>query len=277
MPVELPERKPRIYRKFLANSRGQGIVEYILVIVVVISIALAIGARLFKPFNEWARNYIGDYVACLLDQGELPSLGGQEVIDGCDASFESFTVANGRPSRENEESRQNTANTGGARQNAAGGVAYRVSGGRSRSAVGSGFDGASGSARSMQTDITVGSPNPKRLSFFAPSGSTIITSGEVQYVGIQGLIDRERDRIRKREDKIRSIAKAEVGDVATRRARKAMPVEIARSKVKDVDIEVGDWSFGGALRIVFIIMIVLALVLFMAGQLAQINKSLEKN
>ncbi len=94
------------FRCLFLNENGQAVVEYILLIVVVIS--LVFGAKkAFSHVDDFISHYIGDYVTCLMEYGELPSLGvaaadQKRHLDGsgkkCDEDFAGFTFEDGRPS-----------------------------------------------------------------------------------------------------------------------------------------------------------------------------------
>ena len=71
-------------RQGLRSERGQGIVEYILLLVVVLTLAFLLANRFFQPFQKWVNYYLGSYVECLLDQGELPGQGGENGIQDCE-------------------------------------------------------------------------------------------------------------------------------------------------------------------------------------------------
>lgn len=73
---------------------------------VTISIGLILGMmKVFKPLNEGAQKYMGDYIVCLMEYGELPTLGvsAQDLNKhatqgvGCDKKFKEFTFDEGRP------------------------------------------------------------------------------------------------------------------------------------------------------------------------------------
>jgi hypothetical protein len=67
------------------KQRGQAITEYILLIVVILAIGTALLYRLSTPVQHWMKFYIGDYIDCLLDQGELPQiLGSGPKVTNCD-------------------------------------------------------------------------------------------------------------------------------------------------------------------------------------------------
>jgi hypothetical protein len=90
----------------LNKSRsGQALVEYVLLLVVIVGMILA-AAKIFKTLNSGMQSYIGDYFACLMEYGELPTLGVQNAdlkkhTSGsgktCDEKFAPFSIADGRP------------------------------------------------------------------------------------------------------------------------------------------------------------------------------------
>ncbi len=259
-------------------------VEYILLVVVVITMAFAIGTRLFKPFNEWANHYIGHYVECLLDYGEVPSLGGSETISDCDISHQPFTIVGGR-SPKTDASKSNAANqnrggSGGNGRSGSGNVAYRNSGGRSRSAIGSGFDGAGKASNVIQlktADASL-SANGRNTNYNFPNSTSRSRSASsvATYKGFAGLVNREQEKIKKREEKVRSVSRGEGASGIGSTKKNTFPVEFKERKQKEPDLAVGDWSIGNLVRTLLIIVIVIALALFLAGQLAQISKSMEK-
>lgn len=82
----------------LGNERGQGLVEYILVVVVSVSLILGGLYQLNTAFKGWANNYFGNYLACLLESGELPNISGGGGDGGiCNEIFKPFSLADGRP------------------------------------------------------------------------------------------------------------------------------------------------------------------------------------
>lgn len=261
--------------RFLSNNHGQGIVEYILLIVVVIMIATALSLRLFKPANEWMKNYIGDYIECLLDQGELPSLGGAETVSDCDLNHEPFTVSDGRAPK------NSGVNSTGANQNSrnrgAGGYAGSGPIGR-RSNIGAGMDGAQDKAKPAVTALDGGIQSKRQTYYGSYSGGMSSQKHvESQYKGFAGIMEHEREKIKKREEKISAVGKTENLGSNTKGIRKAIPYEAKLGKTRDVDFPDADWSLGSLVRTLLILLIIIALVLFLAGQLAQMNKSLEKN
>jgi hypothetical protein len=99
------DQKYRLKAKIIFNPSGQAAVEYILLLVITVS--LVIGAtKAFRNMNDFMNRYIGEYVVCLMEYGELPSLGTTEAnlkkhLGGgsgrkCDQEFSGFTFEGGR-------------------------------------------------------------------------------------------------------------------------------------------------------------------------------------
>ena len=57
------------------TESGQATVEYILLIAIGVVLILGLASVVYKPFGEWTKTYMTTYLECLLDVGELPSLG----------------------------------------------------------------------------------------------------------------------------------------------------------------------------------------------------------
>lgn len=262
------------------SQKGQGVVEYILLVVIIISFALAISARLFKPFNDWAKNYIGDYIYCLLDQGELPGLGGAESVQECDKGFAEFTPVAGRPSNASGSEEGAGANKygSGSSRAGAGDVVSASRRGRRGSALGEGFDNGA-TNRSNVIDLGAAGSSSQRTNRFytsygsGPSGPQKV----VQSYGLTGLMAREAERIKKREDKITTIARSESPQGFVKGRAKKFGIELPKARDRS-EVDLGNVSipWGEWLRSLLIVVIIIVLVLFVAGQLLQISKSMEK-
>lgn len=83
----------------LRSQRGQAVTEYLLILVVTVGIALGILYQLNTAFKKYVQNYFGEYIACLLETGEMPSLSAGDGANAeiCNASFEPFSMKAGRP------------------------------------------------------------------------------------------------------------------------------------------------------------------------------------
>lgn len=87
-----------LYRNLLSDS-GQAVIEYLLILVVTVGITLGVVLQFNKAFQTFADNYFGNYLACLLETGELPSLGldGPDNVGICNEEFQAFSFTAGRP------------------------------------------------------------------------------------------------------------------------------------------------------------------------------------
>lgn len=56
------------------NHRGQAVIEYILLLVIVVSLILGMRG-VFSSMNSFMSDMIGGYVSCLMEYGELPAFG----------------------------------------------------------------------------------------------------------------------------------------------------------------------------------------------------------
>lgn len=122
---------------FLKNQRGQALVEYILLNLVVMIVLVKLIAGVADAVGNFFQNSYGDYFICLLETGELPTLGGEDNPDlECNDTFEPFTIAKGRPIKD-------FGTEGGENGNLNGGSKYSSSGSSDSSS-----DDASGSSSS---------------------------------------------------------------------------------------------------------------------------------
>jgi len=266
------------------NQKGQGTVEYVLLLVVVIAIAGAVLTRFFKPFDSWAKNYLGAYFLCLLDTGELPSLGGQGSTGECNANFEAFSLAGGRAEKEGEGKSGSSEESAGAKnrkrdRDSGGGGGNIVSDSRNRK---SGIDLQ---PRRRGTDGTIGSTSVSTIPNEGGGGGymkfrkpTIIyvNRKSEQLRGLAGLINAERDRAKKREEKVTfSVKESEEGG-SSRTRKRMMASAVIKSKAANEDLSGYNFSFSEMLRWVFIIAIVGMLIFLVASQLNSISKGMEK-
>lgn len=78
------------------NQKGQGMIEYLLLLFITVTMILLAMANLFKPMQGFLQNFMGTYVACLLTSGELPAIRVENTMKDADpkCSF-SMTGKNG--------------------------------------------------------------------------------------------------------------------------------------------------------------------------------------
>src|SRR5690606_26152309 len=68
----------------------------ILLLTIVVLVGLGTLAQFNRSFADYLNTYFGAYLECLLEAGELPSLG-YEGGSYCDSEYQPFTLAEGRP------------------------------------------------------------------------------------------------------------------------------------------------------------------------------------
>lgn len=79
-------KQEAIFKRFIrnpapgvvGNQRGQAVIEYVLLMVVVVSLILGLRG-VFTSMNNFMSDYMGEYVVCLMEYGELPTLGVQNA------------------------------------------------------------------------------------------------------------------------------------------------------------------------------------------------------
>ena len=272
------------YETKLKSQAGQGTVELILVLLVSVSIVLGVAYQLNDAFGNWAKNYFGEYVSCLLESGELPSLGGSGGVSAaqCNDLFEPFSIANGRPLIG-----AGVGEGGGQGGNSAG-----------RSGPGGPSGGQARGRRSGGANNVFGGRTSFRSkSRFTPKGGGGGSKGT--YTGstdgdISGLLGGRNKKIRTKrrgfraydsiyyaDEKKKKLSAADVkkrkslsneGEVKQRAVRIPLNRKLATKKQMKADLEM---TFGDYLKYIIIIAIIIALVLFFGNQAMQISKSME--
>lgn len=101
-------------------------VEYVLILVITITI-LAAAKGMFKAVDDFMYSYMGAYISCLMEYGELPAQGVEATDlkknkDGgngggkvCDSSFKNFNLANGISPNLNSSSSNSSRNNSNSR------------------------------------------------------------------------------------------------------------------------------------------------------------------
>lgn len=162
----------------LRSESGQGIIEYILILVVTVALILGAMYKFNSAFKEFSLNYFGNYLSCLLETGELPTIGGTPGDTGiCNSLFSAFDLSKGRQLKGGTG--QTDSGGGGGRGGGASEKNATSSGGGARSKVsgggggGSRFGGGRGFTRGPQrSPLKLGKGAPKAKDAGAYTGST---------------------------------------------------------------------------------------------------------
>lgn len=269
------------------SQAGQAVTEYVLVLITVIIVFFLAGGflRQFNSgFSAWVKNYYGEYLSCLLETGELPTLGYEGGNGGCEDEFQPFTLAGGRPAY--NPPRDYTARGGDDDGDGVRDTPKKVdqtdtarADGGARSAQGS--DGGSGGASVSAGPqlMTSDSGRARRVPLSAADGGkeqgktysqTIAGGGGIgddgsggrpSYVPIEESVGRDVTGAGStgRADDVESR------DLSPRR----VPADVVAPK-KRVEAETG-WSLPDFIRLLLIIGIILAMVVFFGGQALQIS------
>lgn len=271
----------------LSSESGQGIVEYILVLVVTIGLVLGGVYQLNTAFKKWANNYFGNYLACLLETGELPSVGGGPGANAssCQSLYEEFSLANGRPSKLSGDS--GSGGSGGA-----GGSGATGSGGGSNETQRHGANGSSGQYSQIRgfgkgSDGRGGAPARNKMKDGEQSRNTGDTSAKgygnaysatnrKMNTGVKHRLDNGFAFQNDEGDKLRR--KVASGGKPTKEAEGRKPRMALNNKIfkkSELPEDSNEISFGGFLRFIIIAAIIIALVMFLGGQALQIGKSMD--
>lgn len=271
-----------------SNQNGQALVEYVLVLVVSVALVIALATQIFTPFRDFLKSYMGDYVACLLETGELPSLGNETTADllaeeGCNARFEAASVSNGRPPRSSGagsppgSSAQNKSGSESEGSSVGGGGAGgAASSSRRGNLLISSMKGRTatevGSASEKVTEIPLA---PEKSSFYnrrdSFSSESVRQPPKTTYVGIAGLTDEEKKKLARKDNGSRSVASGQ--NLAP--PPKKIPIKRPEPKL-EAPPEDSPMTFGNFFRFLLIAAIVIALLAVLGGQALKIAKSQEK-
>lgn len=267
---------PPICCSSLRSQSGQGTIEYVLVLVVGVAIILGMLFQLNDAFKTWANNYFGDYLACLLETGELPTIGGSPGDSGvCEQLFKPFNMAEGRKRKDaggnkSAEEKPSSGTGTSERATAAGGSPVRYP------SSGSGFLGKNGSGVPTRTGKKLGgnssgTGNTSATGYGEGSSFYRRSSTQQPKARLDNKFAFEKDQDRQRRRNLASAVK-KPEDYSRNGA-----IRLKAKDLKKVKAEVAssEFSLGNFIRYIVIICIVLALLFFLGGQALQISKSMD--
>ena len=263
-------------------AAGQATVEYTLLLVVIVGIILGALYQFNTAFKVWAESYFGgsnSYLACLLQTGTLPSFGDQHTTPMCRIS--QFSPSNGQSLA---NSAINGANNNGKSGNQRSSSASSQSSGGGNLTMLPGFGGGAFGAGSTMFRANMGGTSKNKNSnnqnqFGGDSvanlegyqGVTVIRIplSEQGYYAY-GWGSGENRKKTKTPVSAKTIAKGQT-------AAAHSPLMVVNRTVASVkkNPKVGGFSFGYLLRYFIIAIIIIAIVIFIGGQILQVSKSME--
>ena len=100
--------------KSRVHQKGQAYVEYLLILIVTLTLLLGLMLQFFKPLQGFLKDYMGTYVQCLLETGELPAISGEDAIndDTCKAQWQKAQAQSRSPSPSRSRESGNLDNDG---------------------------------------------------------------------------------------------------------------------------------------------------------------------
>lgn len=270
-----PKREPQTDSSrglsHFGSQSGQAILEYILVLVVVVGIALGVMYQLNTALKKYVQSYFGDYVACLLETGEMPSLGGGGGInaDVCASLYEPFSLKNGRPliagdgsgsssSGKNSSNRGSSSSRSGARATN-NGSALNADRNRGDQAVAASVNKKSKNQTSSYSGGEDASSSYRLQGSRGGPGSRIVTNI-------------------KNEKKVETTKKIDLKGKLISRSPRKIAVDMNNFKAKKQTSDTGfGLSFGDYIRYLIILALIVVIVIFFGGQLLQLRKSWDNN
>lgn len=270
----------------LNNQSGQAIVEYVLILVVTVTLVLGGLYSLNSAFKSWANNYFGNYIACLLESGELPNIQGSGGDGGiCNEIFKPFTLADGRPMNLNYQPPEGGGggSGGGARERGQAGTSVGGRGGGSGGGGGYGGGSFSGGSFGKGGRKAPGRGNRRgTTSTFTGNmaasdyGSSSSGSTRRARVAVKNRLD-NRFAFEEERERPQSRSVASTGKKVAEEGASAKPIRVNRSDVKKKQEAEADkgLSIPNLLKYLIIAGIIIALIVFLGGQGLQINKSMD--
>lgn len=273
--------------KKLKSQNGQALVEYILIISLSVALILGLMNQFYAPFGKWLDNYLGKYLECLLDVGELPSLGGGETSGECNSKFSAFSITKGRQPSAKDPGKENSTNNAGSGGGKSSGSSESATSNPSSSSQrrnssmdpfpNKGRAGADGGVSEGQSrQVIEPLPESSFMRFRSNSRAPVVLTSSAQSFRNPDFytIAPSKSSQEAIEEKGKPVV---IDDSGSSKKIKKIVIQPSEKK-NDKDNEVEEsWDFSDYMRYGIIILIVVALVLFLIGQGAKISKSLEKN
>lgn len=285
-----------------ADQSGQAVVEYILVLVITVGIILGIMHQFSDAFGSFLDKYFGDYIACLLETGELPSIGGEGASEAsCKSPMQEFSIASGealvkRGSGGGSGSDSGSGSGDSGKSSKEGGSDSSSSSSkqssRPRTLTSSGgtsnSDGRSAKTSSgrpgrfkQKLNQTPGSQNQSKNVGFNGSGGGIGGPGgrtfrrnTVIYIGDSYLSDKEKKK--NEQASLSKTTEKKGGDQNNLRVP-LQKLEIKKARNISSEEEGAGFSFAFFIKFLLIGGILIAIFIFLGGQGIQIKKSWQKS
>jgi len=263
---------------------GQAVLEYILMVVVGVTLVVSLSVAIFQPLGQFVDNLNREYIKCLLETGELPQLNSEDQNVVCFEEIPSFTAVNSdgnsptprgdNPNSRNDEQARSDANREGQTTESNGGRTvrsnYRGDGRSSRSSSRAGSEGGAGKT----TVIAVNNEFEEGSGFFssqAGSGQVGTRGKKTRKVAISSLTEYDRKKVERTLEKSNSTPLT--GDEGITQARKKKVIvkpPANKEVIEEVKVEIG---FGHYFKIFIAIILILFIIIVFGSQAYQMSKN----
>jgi len=286
----------------LSNSQGQAVIEYILLLVVSVSLVLGLTYQIFTPMKSFIDDYMGSYVQCLLDTGTLPKFGGdasaqapEDIDSGCVAKFKNVAGnigandtspsssgsrsggadSSNSHSNQSSDSSNNSEKSGNSNSESS---TYAGSASRDGSrfvqkanSAHSGLEGRGSNGKVVEIAANGNTSN----GFFNGNkggGPTVIHRKSTS-VSMDGLTQEQKKRLEKNAGNEGRTVSLPGDDLSPSKKKMLVKKPEPKAPVMEDDQPM---TVGNFIRYLFIAALILALVIFIGGQALQMSKSAEK-
>ena len=270
----------------MGSQAGQTLIEYVMVLMVVVGIILGALYQLNTAFQVWADSYFGSYLVCLMETGELPTLGAPNVTSECRELYREFDLQAGDPLVGERVGENEAGPPGSGDGSSEGSAAAAPSGnaensGFARSRFAANRNGTS--SRFRRRGGGDGEDDEDGISREGSSGGGTTTDGfsydegGPQRFAVRGNTNKGRRGTRK-DEKEEGEKRTKAKNVEKGEEQIAGPklFKIDRAPDRsDETVEIEELGIGGFLRYLIIAAIIIAVVIFLGGQVLQISKSME--
>lgn len=273
----------------IEGRKGQAMIEYLLMIVMMVMLLGALTIALFQPLQNFLGDLNNKYVRCLLETGELPRVGVDSTSTAsCDADRPQFQARNldgsidkpgdksGSKDSENEKGESSSAD--GSSGTEAGGTSGSGSSGSRvtkssliRNGMRSNGNARAERASDKTTTIPVDDFNAGE-GFNASGSGRVLTNAKkkTRKVDLSGLTEYDRKKIEKQQDKTRTIAVD--SEEFTQKQNKKFIVKPPPEKQLQDDLNV-QTDFSAYFKIFFFILIILFIIILMGSQAMQMTNN----
>ncbi len=270
---------------------GQGVLEYILVLVIILVVILGLVYQFNAKFRLYAEQFFDGYIACLLETGELPGVGGssceEEIKTIADMQAKGLLRfpddGSGGGGGEGGGNKDKSSDNGKAADTSSrerGETVSNGGGGGGRTTNFGNF--GRGGGRDRSTPVRTGA-NSKEEADAMGYGGLSMPSG--YYSGDMASARRDRvtyvyDEYSEVDERVQGkppVAKTDKKAENSNALRPKRAIEnTTRRSTASIDINEAEFSFGEMIRWLIIAALILAIIIFFGGQLLQIMRSREK-